>query len=114
MAKLSPQTLRIVFDLQRRMVELIDEAKATEYNLFEAFGETEETIPELEYLENGAERLRNSYSRLHTITLRIAEYQATATSAMLELLTQTIDNAQASADAVEAGTREIKRTWSLP
>lgn len=114
MAKLPPQILTTVFDLQRRMVELIDEAKAAEYNLFERFGETEATIAELEYLENGTERLRNFYSRLHNLALMIAEYQPTAPSAMLELLTQAIDNAQASADAVEAGTREIKKSWSLP
>ncbi|ACK70931.1 conserved hypothetical protein [Gloeothece citriformis PCC 7424] len=113
MAKLSPQTLTIVFDLQRRLVELIDESKATEYSLFESFGETEATIGELQELQDNAQRARNSYSRLHNLILRIAEYQPIAPSAMLELLTQTINNAEASADAIEAGVREIKRTWNL-
>lgn len=35
MAKVSPQTLTIIFNLQRRLVELIDQAKTAEYNLFE-------------------------------------------------------------------------------
>lgn len=86
MAKVSPQTLMIIFNLQRRLVELIDQAKTAEYNLFEAYGETEETIPELEQLQNGAERLRNPYSRLATLTLAIAEAQPIAPAAMINSL----------------------------
>ena len=114
MAKVSPQTLTIIFNLQRRLVELIDQAKTAEYNLFEDYGETEETIPELEQLQNGAERLRNPYSRLATLTLAIAEAQPIAPTAMINLLNQTVEEASASSDAVEASIMEIKRSWNLP
>lgn len=114
MAKVSPQTLTIIFNLQRRLVELIDQAKTAEYHLFEDYGETEETIPELEQLQNGAERLRNPYSRLATLTLAIAEAQPIAPSAMINLLSQTVEEASASSDAVEASIIEIKRSWNLP
>jgi hypothetical protein len=49
-AKLAEQTITTIFELQRRMIQLIDEAKATEFMLFGQYGETEETIPELEQL----------------------------------------------------------------
>ena len=114
MAKVSPQTLTIIFNLQRRLVELIDQAKTAEYHLFEDYGETEETIPELEQLQNGAERLRNPYSRLATLTLAIAEAQPIAPTAMINLLNQTVEEASASSDAVEASIMEIKRSWNLP
>jgi ParB-like chromosome segregation protein Spo0J len=114
MAKVSPQTLTIIFNLQRRLVELIDQAKTAEYHLFEDYGETEETIPELEQLQNGAERLRNPYSRLATLTLAIAEAQPIAPTAMINLLAQTVEEASASSDAVEASIMEIKRSWNLP
>ncbi|CAD5948465.1 hypothetical protein PA905_30640 [Planktothrix agardhii CCAP 1459/11A] len=114
MAKVSPQTLTIIFNLQRRLVELIDQAKTAEYNLFEDYGETDETIPELEQLQNGAERLRNPYSRLATLTLAIAEAQPIAPAAMINLLSQTIEQASVTADAVEATTQESKRIWNLP
>ena len=114
MAKVSPQTLTIIFNLQRRLVELIDQAKTAEYHLFEDYGETEETIPELEQLQNGAERLRNPYSRLATLTLAIAEAQPIAPTAMINLLSQTVEEASASSDAVEASIMEIKRSWNLP
>jgi hypothetical protein len=59
------------------------------------------------------DRLKNPYSRLHTLTLRIAEYYPVAPSAMLELLDQTLEQAEISADAVEASLSETKRNWRL-
>lgn len=114
MAKLPNQTLTTILTLQRRLLESIDEAKAAEFHLFEEFGETEETTPELEQLQNSAERLRNPYSRLYSLTLGIAEAQPTASTAMLNLLVQTIEEAQAATDAVDASIQEIKRSWNLP
>lgn len=114
MAKLPAQTLIGIFNLQRRLVELIDAAKTAEYNIFEEYGETDETFPDLEQLQNGTERLRNPYSRLHRLALVISEAQPTAPAAMLNLLAQTIDEASATADAVEASTQETKRIWNLP
>ena len=114
MAKLSPQTLSAVFDLQQRLVELIDVAKAAELNLFEHFGETEATLPELDQLQHGTERLRNSYDRLHTLALGIAEIQSTAPTAMLNLLVETVEKSNAPAAAVETSIAETQRNWNLP
>ncbi len=114
MAKLPPETLTTIFNLQQRLVELIDEAKAAEYNLFEEYGETEETLPELEQLQNVTERLRNPYSRLYTLALAITEAQPMAPAAMVNLLERTLAEAPLTADAAEASIIEIKRTWSLP
>lgn len=113
MAKLSAESLTNIFSLQRRLIELIAEIKVTEFNLFERYGETEETLPELEQLQNCLERLRNPYSRLHTLTLRISEYYPVAPSAILELLDETIEEAQISADVVAASLSETKRNWGL-
>jgi hypothetical protein len=113
LAKLSPETLTTIFSLQRQLIELIAETKATEFNLFKRYGETEETLPELEQIQNCLERLRNPYSRLHTLTLRISEYYPVAPSAILELLDETIEQAKVSADAVAASLSETKRNWRL-
>lgn len=114
MAKLRDETLTIVFNLQRRLLERIDEATATEVAIFEQFGETEETIPELDQLQNVRERARSSYSRLYMLLLRIAEAQPSATSATLNLLTQSIEQAQATDAATDASVQDIKRNWNLP
>jgi hypothetical protein len=113
-AKLSEQTLTTIFNLQRRLVQLIDEAKATEWALFGRYGETEESMIELEQLQNGAERLRDPYLRLYRLLLAISEVQPSATAAMLELLAKTIEQSEATAEAVEASTQESKRIWNLP
>lgn len=114
MAKLPDQTLTTIFYLQRRLVELIDEAKTTEFELFEKFGENEETLPELEQMQSSVERLRMPYSRLHTLALGIAEYQPMAPNAMLNLLAQTIEQTEALIGAVEASISETKKNWNLP
>ncbi len=114
MAKLPDQSLASIFYLQRRLVELINEAKATEFQLFEQFGENEATLPELDQMQSSVERLRMPYSRLHTLALGIAEYQPIAPDAMLNLLAQTIEQTEVLVIAVEASISETKRNWNLP
>lgn len=113
MAKLFSDTLTTIFTLQQRLIELIDEAAATEFQLFEQFGEMEATITELEEAQNARERLTLSYSKLSTIVLRVAEYQPTAPHAMLNLLTQGTEQGQATAAASKASIVEISRTRKL-
>ncbi len=114
MAELSPHTLNTVFLLLKRLVTLVDETKSSEFRLFEIAGETAETLPELEQLQNAVERLRQFYARLHTLTLAIAEAQPQASIDMLDLLDRSIREASATANAAEATNRETKQIWNLP
>lgn len=61
MANLPEATVTIVFNLQRQLWELINQATTVAWLIFEQFGETEETFPELEELSNATERLTDSY-----------------------------------------------------
>lgn len=114
MAKLPSETFTTIFNLQLQLLERIDEATATEAMIFEQFGEVEETIPELEELQNVRERATSSYSRLYTLLLRVAEAQPAATSATLDLLTQSIEQAQANNAAIAASVQDVKRNWNFP
>jgi hypothetical protein len=67
MAKLSNEILSTIFSLQQKFLERIDDATTIEYVIFERFGETEETISELNELQNIRERANFYYSRFHTI-----------------------------------------------
>jgi hypothetical protein len=60
------------------------------------------------------ERLNQSYSRLNILMLRILEAQPIASNAMLELLTQAIEDGLANLNASHASIQEIKKGWSLP
>ena len=113
MAKLPNETLTIIFTLQRQLVEGIDEAAATESMIFEQFGETEVTLPVLEQLQNVRKRLIDPYSRFSALLPRIAEYQPNAPGDMLNLLYQTIEQAQAARDASVASVQEAKRDFDL-
>jgi hypothetical protein len=113
MADLSEETLTIVLDSQRRLLKIIDDATRLAFTIFELFGETEETIPELDELQNIKERTTSYYVKLYRLLLQVSESQPTATSATLELLAQSITQTQAIADAGEASNREIKRNWNL-
>lgn len=64
MAHLPPETLTLIVNLLPRLFEVIDLAIATEYNLFEQYGETTETLCELTELKNVTERVRVFYNRL--------------------------------------------------
>jgi hypothetical protein len=114
MAKLTNQTLTTTFYLLRQLAEEIEQSCATEWIFFEQYGETPRTIDELEEFQNIRERLNRSYSRLNTLLLRILEAQPTAANAMLELLSQAIDDGQANLEAANASIREIKQGWNLP
>ncbi len=113
MAKLKDATVKIIFDLQRQLLDRIDEATATESFIFEQFGENEETTPELEQLQKVRERATSSYSRLYTLLLRVYESQPSATSAILELLENSVVQAEAINAAAKASVQDTKRNWNL-
>ena len=113
MAKLADETLTTIFALQRQLAEGIEEASATEWALFNRYGETEATLAELDELLSARERITVLYSRLHKTLLRIVEIQPVAPASMLNLLYQTIEQAEAAGEASSASVREVKRNWNL-
>jgi len=113
MANLPTETLTTIANLLSRLFEVINLATATEYNLFEQYGEREETVLELEELGNAAERARLYYNRLYGLTLQVAESQPVANSAIINLLQQSIEEAEATTYSVEATVQEIKKNWNL-
>jgi hypothetical protein len=113
MAKLSDEIIIRILNLQRLLLQGIDEAKASEFEILARYGETIDSQDVLLQLDSATERLRVSYVRLFNLLLRIAEAQPLATNAMLELLAQSIEQGQANTDAVAATIKEIKRDWKL-
>jgi len=70
MALLPDDIMVRVLNLQRRLLEGIDAARAVEGAIFEIYGERETTATVLEQLQNATERLRNPYSRFYTLLSR--------------------------------------------
>jgi hypothetical protein len=113
MANLPDETLTTISNLLPRLFQVINLAMETEFSLFEQYGETDETIGELEQVRNAEERLRTLYNRIYGLVLQVAESQPAANSATLNLLYQSIEQAVATAYAVEATAQETKRNWNL-
>jgi hypothetical protein len=112
MAKLPDPVISNIFISQRRIIECIDATTATEFRLFERMGETAETLPEFEELQNIKEKLRSKYARLYNLLLRIAESQPIASRDMLDLLYRSIESTEVSLDASVASLQEIQRNWN--
>lgn len=114
MAQLPNETTITVLNLQRRLLAIINQATPTQFIIFEQYGETETTIIALDDLQNVQERADTYYSRFYTLLRRIAGSQPFADAAMLELLYRSIDNAEATADALEASIHEEKSNFNIP
>ena len=56
MAQLPEETITTVFNLQRRLLAILNQATATDFLLLEQYGETEATLIDLEQLQNVKER----------------------------------------------------------
>ena len=108
MANLTNKTITTVLNLQRRLLQLINQATAAGQIILEEYGETEATIIALNPLQNVREQATSYYIRLYRLLLQIAESQPVATSASLNLLAQSIEETQAIADAGEASVQEAK------
>jgi hypothetical protein len=94
------------------LVECLDSSTAMEYRLFQEIGETPETLPELEELQNVRDRLASSYSRLNNLLLRICQSQPTAPTDMLDLLYRSLEQTQTSLDVSIASLQDIQRNWN--
>jgi hypothetical protein len=113
MAQLSQETLNVVFELQRRLLEILDQATGTSYLIFERYGEIDAALTDLEQMDNTKERAVIYYNRLHTLLRVIAETQPVASSVILGSLAAAIAEAQFTADALEVTVAETKKDWHL-
>lgn len=113
MAKLSDSTIATVLNLQQQLLERIDEATKAGFVLLADYGETEETIPELDELQSITERADSYYTRFYVTLRRIYEAQPIASIDSLELLTKYIEDAQVTIEVIQASIQDIKRNWNL-
>ena len=113
MAEISKETIEEILELMGRLSILIDRASSTELSIFNTYGETDEMIYVLEQLQNTRDRGISAYSRLSTLLLKVSEVQSSAPVAMVEMLVQAIEQAEATIDAGEATVKEARNDWSI-
>ncbi len=67
----------------------------------------------LDEIQNVKERAISYYTRLYRLLLQLSQSQPLADSATLDLLTRSLTQTQAIANAGQASLLEIKRNWNL-
>lgn len=113
MAKLNEETKATVLNLVGELLDWIDESKTVEMAIFETYGENDATITVLDELQNYIESLINSYSRFYTLLLRITEAQPHASFAMINLLTQTIEDSRVNIENIQQIVKNARRNFDL-
>ncbi len=98
--------------MKQQLLDIVDDATAAEFALFELYGETERTMRYLNELTSVAERSTSWFSRLSNLH-RIASAQPSVPSDMLELLIQSLTRIQAEVPALERSVQEVKIEWNL-
>jgi hypothetical protein len=113
MAKLPKEITDTIWNLQKKTLEIIEEATATEFKLFNLLGETIETLTYLDEIKNVAEIATSSYSRLFRLHLQIAQSQPLASENLLQFIQQVILETQTRIPAWERSIQEVKLEWNL-
>jgi len=113
MAKLPIEIAETIWNLKRQLLDIIHDATAAEYTLFEQFGETDRTMDYLEQLKSVAQQADERFAQFSILQRRLANAQPTATSDMLRLVTEVITYTQARLPAWERSIEEIKIEWRL-
>jgi hypothetical protein len=113
MAKLSNEVSETIWSLKRQLADVIENAKAAEFVLFDTFGENERTITYLTDLQSVAEQATDRFSQLTTLQIRVFNTQPQISSDMLDFITQVIAKTETRLPALEQSIQEIKIEWKL-
>jgi hypothetical protein len=70
-AKLPSDISEIIWRLKQKLANVIDNARAAEFSLFETFGETKRTIVYLDDLQSVAEQATERFSQFSSLQIRI-------------------------------------------
>jgi hypothetical protein len=113
MAKLSLETAQTIWDLQHQLLEIIDTARTLELSLFEAFGETERTIPYLDELQSIAQQATERFSRFSILQIRVANTQPPIPQALLKVVDVAIKSTQQKIPALKRSNQETIQEFNL-
>ncbi len=113
MAKLPNEVTETINSLKQQLLNLIEEATANEFIIFDNYGESETAINYIHEMSSVANDAEDSFNRLSTIQLRIAKSQPNATRDLIELMSKTISQNQARIPALSRSIEEVKQEFNL-
>ncbi|MGB3204865.1 MAG: hypothetical protein WBB28_07760 [Crinalium sp.] len=113
MARIPREITQTIVSLKQQLLDIIDSATTTEFELFEKFGETDDTIIPLNDLRDIAGQAASRFSQFSTLQLRVAQSQPIASTDLLQFLNEKIANAEQRVSALDRSIQEIKHDWGL-
>lgn len=113
MAEISQGTINRIVQCYQELVRIINLAKSTEYKLFDEYNETQATINDLNALSTVATDATDNFTRLNTITIRIATIQPQVDASTATILEETITLIETRIPAWLRSVEEIINNWSL-
>jgi hypothetical protein len=109
-----PATLKQqIFDLHAQLLDLIDDAATTERELFENYGETGQTLEDLDSLTGIREQAEGIYQGLNTLALQVVQADPREATATMNLLLQACERGDERITPLTRSVEEIRNTWEL-
>jgi len=102
-----------IFDIQAQLLDLIDDAATTERELFDIYGETEQTLGDLDSLTGIREQAEGIYQGLNTLALRVVQADPREATATMGLLLQAYERGDERSAPLTRSVEEIRNTWEL-
>lgn len=113
MATLPPDTSASISLIKSRCLLIINLATKTEWQLFNNFGETEETLVVLSELKTVAQEASDAFSRFSSLQLKVASAQPDISPALAKLFIDSKERVEARIPAWQRSIEEILSTWRL-
>jgi hypothetical protein len=102
-----------IFVLHAQLLDLIDDAATTERALFENYGETEQTLGDLDSLTGIREQAEGIYQGLTTLAFRVVQADPREATATMNLLLRAYERGDERIAPLIRSVEEIRNTWEL-
>lgn len=113
MAKISQESINRILRSYQNLIDIINFAKFTEYNLYIQNGETESTIEDLDTLSGIALDATTFFERLNVIAIKNTTIQPQADAASASMMEETIIFIETKTPAWLRSIEEIVNNWRL-
>lgn len=113
MAKLTEETLKIAFNLEKRLLQITDQASNLGFMIWEAFGETDATVADLDILQSVTEQARANYTRLTNQLFELAVSRSKSNLMTLDSLSHYCLSIEASISRLEGSIALVKSNHRL-
>lgn len=113
MAELTEETLSIAFNLQKRLLQITNQASSLGFRIWEQFGETDATIADLDLLQNVTEQARANYTRLTKQLFEIAVSRSKSNLMTMNSLSHYCHSVETHISDLEATIAQVKSNQQL-